>query len=419
MRQCLAMVMQVGAAVRHLHAHGIVHRDIRAANVLVKSMEPLALKLSDFGVSYQRPRVGDGDEHGVDGGGGLTVVSGDDAVGPVWCMAPEVIDRDAHDGRVASTHSDVYMLGGLMFEVLTGGRSPYFWIHEDTRLGAMLACRRAPPHVVVALGGGVSHAGLRGLSTLAAAARDGVAVPWHVSDDSGAVVVLAAADADASQHATVLAMTVELVAACLHETVGERPSMTEVQNTLARLSDMLPAPTRGVGVTAQRGFVSSDGGYPADRDQVRGMQRAGRGRGGEGGDSGGGGAGRGGSSGGGGGGGGGGGRGDSVPVIGVLLGTSSLSVVHADVGYPGSPGDVSLTSPQSFGCVASHGTETAPHDAASMAATASVHVATETSPAAAEITVADPAGHSATVSTPGDASDVPSSCGCRPSCSIQ
>ena len=42
---------------------------------------------------------------------------------------PEVLAGDVATGVTVTPASDVYMLGGLMFEVLTCGLTPYYWLH--------------------------------------------------------------------------------------------------------------------------------------------------------------------------------------------------------------------------------------------------------------------------------------------------
>ena len=53
---------------------------------------------------------------------------GDDALGPIAWVAPEVLAGSLATGVTATPASDVYMLGGLMFEVLTCGLIPYYWL---------------------------------------------------------------------------------------------------------------------------------------------------------------------------------------------------------------------------------------------------------------------------------------------------
>jgi serine/threonine protein kinase len=51
--QVVLLLKQCVAGLRHLHAVGIIHRDLRAANVLVDTLDPLQVYLADFGVSYR------------------------------------------------------------------------------------------------------------------------------------------------------------------------------------------------------------------------------------------------------------------------------------------------------------------------------------------------------------------------------
>ena len=57
-----------------------------------------------------------------------TVLTGGQALGPIAWVAPEVLAGSVITGVTATPASDVYMLGGLMFEVLTCGLTPYYWL---------------------------------------------------------------------------------------------------------------------------------------------------------------------------------------------------------------------------------------------------------------------------------------------------
>jgi serine/threonine protein kinase len=48
---CLQILAQVLSALMHLHRLGILHRDLRAANVLLAAMDPITVMVTDFGVS--------------------------------------------------------------------------------------------------------------------------------------------------------------------------------------------------------------------------------------------------------------------------------------------------------------------------------------------------------------------------------
>ena len=49
--QLKVVVGELGSAVAHMHEVGIIHRDIKPANILVRTLEPLDLVMTDFGIS--------------------------------------------------------------------------------------------------------------------------------------------------------------------------------------------------------------------------------------------------------------------------------------------------------------------------------------------------------------------------------
>jgi len=90
-------------ALGHIHAAGIVHRDVKPANVLVgPDARP---RLTDFGIAQ------------ADDWTGLTETG--QVIGTLKYLAPEVAR-----GQPATPRSDLYSLGVLMSEVAAGDRSP-------------------------------------------------------------------------------------------------------------------------------------------------------------------------------------------------------------------------------------------------------------------------------------------------------
>ena len=104
----------IASALDGIHAEGIVHRDVKASNILLDAKNDAVLV--DFGISrYEHGRIKR--EIGVE----KTVVAGDDesarrlVMGTGGYLAPEL-----KNGGEASAASDVYALGVVFFRLLTG-----------------------------------------------------------------------------------------------------------------------------------------------------------------------------------------------------------------------------------------------------------------------------------------------------------
>jgi serine/threonine protein kinase len=59
----LTLLKQAIAALLHLHSLGILHRDLRAGNILIASLDPLHVMVADFGVSHQLSAFASGHAH--------------------------------------------------------------------------------------------------------------------------------------------------------------------------------------------------------------------------------------------------------------------------------------------------------------------------------------------------------------------
>ncbi len=102
--EVVAIVQPLLAALDYAHARGVVHRDVKAENVLFDTAErPL---LADFGIALRR-------------GFGARMTATGLAVGSTAYMAPEQARGEEVDGR-----ADLYSLGVLFWEMLTG-RLPF------------------------------------------------------------------------------------------------------------------------------------------------------------------------------------------------------------------------------------------------------------------------------------------------------
>jgi len=105
----LHYALQIADAVAHAHARGIVHRDLKSSNLMMASDG--RLKLLDFGLAI---RCEDHSADEVETTRSLEVPSG---AGTVPYMAPELLR-----GKQADKRSDIWALGVLLFEMLTGRR---------------------------------------------------------------------------------------------------------------------------------------------------------------------------------------------------------------------------------------------------------------------------------------------------------
>ena len=215
----IAMLQQCLAGLHHVHALGIIHRDIRAANVLIAARDPLQVVLADFGVSHRLRTYAEAVTSLTTAAGGTvgTVLHGDAALCPAMWVAPEVLVGEGDGGRIASPASDVYMFGGLMFEVLTSGLPPYHWMSPSLVWHRRLAAARVPFRPT---GVPVDMPGLRGLTVVEAAEVDGVALEWRVS----------------GQVRDVSRGLVDLMKACQEPDPKLRPTVTEVLRALEALA---------------------------------------------------------------------------------------------------------------------------------------------------------------------------------------
>jgi eukaryotic-like serine/threonine-protein kinase len=109
-REAVAICAEIADALATAHEQGVVHRDISPDNVMLTSS---GLRVFDFGIAAP---IGEPD---------------DDATGSTF-GTPAYVAPERLDGQPAQTATDVYSLGVLLFEMLTG--APPFpedtWDHE-------------------------------------------------------------------------------------------------------------------------------------------------------------------------------------------------------------------------------------------------------------------------------------------------
>ncbi|UQA59996.1 protein kinase domain-containing protein [Polyangium aurulentum] len=115
-RESVTLAMRVAEALGAAHARGIVHRDLKPSNVFLVDGDVARPKLLDFGIAYL--------------GAGTRVTQSGLLLGTPAYMAPE----QARGARELDARADVFALGSVLFECLTG--TPAF---QSNHLMAVLA----------------------------------------------------------------------------------------------------------------------------------------------------------------------------------------------------------------------------------------------------------------------------------------
>ena len=100
-RDCLLLVLRVCEAVQYAHSHAIIHRDLKPSNILVSDAGEV--KLLDFGIAKQ-----------------LNAEEADRTVTGLRMMTLAYAAPEQLAGGAVGVYSDVYALGVLLYELMTG-----------------------------------------------------------------------------------------------------------------------------------------------------------------------------------------------------------------------------------------------------------------------------------------------------------
>lgn len=112
----------------HVHARGLVHRDIKPANILLSSLRRSSVRIADFGIAT---------------GSGAAPEPGESS-GTVHYMSPEQAE-----GRPLHASADIYALGLVLLECLTGAKT-----YPGTPVESLVARTLRGPVIPAGLGAG-------------------------------------------------------------------------------------------------------------------------------------------------------------------------------------------------------------------------------------------------------------------------
>src|SRR6185503_14111256 len=100
--EAIRITIAVAGALDYAHRHNVVHRDLKPENILLQDGQPV---VSDFGIALA-----------VTNAGGTRVTQTGLSLGTPQYMSPEQATGD----RVIDARSDIYSLGAVLYEMLTG-----------------------------------------------------------------------------------------------------------------------------------------------------------------------------------------------------------------------------------------------------------------------------------------------------------
>lgn len=126
--EAAAIVSKVAEALDYAHRHDVIHRDIKPANIfIVGSNQP---KVVDFGIARAPNRISEQDDDSY-------TLYRNNLLGTPNYMSPEQAM-----GLPADARSDIYSLGAVMYEMLTGCKP---FKGRDTAQLLQLIAHKAPP----------------------------------------------------------------------------------------------------------------------------------------------------------------------------------------------------------------------------------------------------------------------------------
>jgi tRNA A-37 threonylcarbamoyl transferase component Bud32 len=137
------LLRQIAAGLDAVHAAGLIHRDVKPANILVTAPDDVAY-LTDFGLARQAAA------------GSTAMTDSQTVIGTLDYMAPEQLRGEAVDAR-----TDIYSLAALLFHLLEG-RAPFADRGVEAKMYAHL--NTAPPRISAPVPEALNRVIRRGMS---------------------------------------------------------------------------------------------------------------------------------------------------------------------------------------------------------------------------------------------------------------
>ncbi|HJV89557.1 MAG TPA: protein kinase [Holophagaceae bacterium] len=123
--QLVELLAQACEGLAHAHSKGVIHRDLKPANILVRQEgERWTAKLTDFGVAQVEQSQLTQEGH---------------FMGTLGYMAPEYLDSAR-----ATVATDIFAMGVMLYEIVSGGRRPFPGNAPGPILSAILKCQPEP-----------------------------------------------------------------------------------------------------------------------------------------------------------------------------------------------------------------------------------------------------------------------------------
>lgn len=126
--RAIKIALQIAQALEYIHAHGVVHRDLKPENIMVDAQD--RIKLIDFGIAANV------------GSKRLTFAKFTQTMGTPDYISPEQVKGKRGDGR-----SDIYALGVMLYEMLTG-KVPFTGSNAFTIMNDRLLNNPVPPREI-------------------------------------------------------------------------------------------------------------------------------------------------------------------------------------------------------------------------------------------------------------------------------